>query len=171
MGDAMTDVRIQELPLSQGKVAIVDADDFERVSAFKWSFGGGGYAMKRSPPYRMHRFIMNAPADVEIDHINGNRLDNRRCNLRVCTRMENGRNLSLRRDNKSGFKGVRWHKGARKWCASIMVDQKSIHIGMFEDMNDAVLAYNKAARTLHGNFAKLNRNEATGELQAEEVAP
>lgn len=85
----------------------------------------------------------------EIDHINGDGTDNRLCNLRSVTPSENQRNSRLRSDNSSGTSGVSWQRAARKWVAQIKVDSKSKHLGLFEDLDDAIAA-RKAAEIEHG---------------------
>lgn len=91
----------------------------------------------------------------EIDHINGVRSDNRLVNLRLATRSQNQRNIALRRDNKSGVKGVTWHKEAHKWQAQIQVKGRNMYLGRFERLEDAADAYKRAAINLHGDFANL----------------
>jgi hypothetical protein len=106
----------------------------------------------------VHRAIMNPPDDLFVDHINLNRLDNRRCNLRIATKAQNNRNVSLRKDNTSGYKGISLNKRAIKnpWEVSIAVMGKNIHIGCYPTKEQAALAYNKAALKYHGEFARLN---------------
>lgn len=99
---------------------------------------------------------MNALPGSEIDHVNGNGLDNRRVNLRFASRSENCSNCRPSRNNRSGYKGVHWHKGAKKWRSQIKTNGKRIHLGYFENKNDAARAYNEAAIRLHGSFARLN---------------
>jgi hypothetical protein len=102
----------------------------------------------------MHRFILDPPEDREVDHINHNRLDNQKFNLRVCTKEENQYNAVLRKDNKSGYKGV-YLKGD-KWYTSIVYAGKQIYLGRFLTAKEGALAYNEAAKKYYGNFAKLN---------------
>lgn len=107
---------------------------------------------------RMHRIITNAPQDKQVDHINGNPLDNRKCNLRVCTQKENSRNREKRKEKTSSiYKGVCFHKRKHKWQASITLDGKLIHLGYFKTQNEAALIYNEAAKKYHGEFAKFNK--------------
>jgi AP2 domain-containing protein/HNH endonuclease len=104
----------------------------------------------------LHRLIMNAPADKEVDHINGDTLDNRRCNLRICSHKENLRNQKLPKNSKSGYKGVTWYKRIKKWRSHIRLNKKQIHLGYFDDIKLAANAYNEAAIKYFGEFAKLN---------------
>jgi hypothetical protein len=156
---------MREILLTQNKVAVVDDEDFEYLSQFGWharkdrhTFYAARNIMQNGKRITqgMHRLIMDAPCDMEIDHINGNGLDNRRCNLRLCTTPQNKRNSRLRKDNKSGFKGVSWNKAAQKWVSQITHNGKVIYIGSFDNTVDAAIAYNEAALTLHGEFARIN---------------
>lgn len=154
---------MKQIPLTQGKFAIVDDDMFDYLSQWKWQCVSVGYAQRRTGSILgkrtwiyMHRQIMNAPKTLEVDHINGNKLDNRRENLRLCTRAQNRRNNNMQMNNVSGFKGVSWAKRDQKWRAKIRVDGRTIHIGNFEDPKEAARAYDAKARELHGEFARTN---------------
>lgn len=148
---------MKEIPLTQGKVALVDDEDYERLVAMgKWQFVNG-YASKGIWPnksIKMHRLIMDTPIGFETDHINGNKLDNRRKNLRVCTTAENQLNRGVPKNNTSGFKGV--HKFRNKWRSSIKINSRRVHLGLFTCPIEAASAYNEAAIKYHGEFAKLN---------------
>lgn len=147
---------MKTISVGKGRVSIVDDEDFERVSQFNWvarKIQGKFYVMKM---LWLHRVIMNAPDGVLVDHINGNPLDNRRSNLRLCTHKENMRNRGKSKNNTSGFKGVSWNNQSNKWQAQIAVNKKTIPLGMFVEKEDAARAYDKAARELHGKFAKTN---------------
>ena len=154
------------IPLSQGKEAIIDAEDYAMVSAFKWSLtnnkSGHPYARTaiwhsgKQKHIRMHRMILDAPEGIHIDHINGNGLDNRRCNLRFCNDMQNQQNGSSRRGSSSKYKGVSYHKRDNKWIAQIRRNKKLCYLGMFEKEAEAARAYNRAAKEYFGEFAKLN---------------
>src|SRR3990167_8659481 len=100
---------------------------------------------------KMHRLILQAPQGFEVDHKNGNGLDNRLENIRLCTRSQNACNSSLRKDNKSGFKGVEFHKGTRCWRARICVEGCRTELGYFASLKEATFAYNQAAIRLHGD--------------------
>lgn len=152
----------KEIPLTQGKVALVDDEDYEYLSQFKWYYGCGGYA-GRAAPYGihpthifMHRIIIAAPDHLQCDHINGNRLDNRRCNLRLATQTENTRNQRRGRANTSGYKGVCWNTKKQKWHSMIRVAKKLIHLGLYADLITAAHVYDAAAKKYFGEFACLN---------------
>ena len=104
----------------------------------------------------MHRAIMNPPDGTVVDHINRNSLNNRRCNLRICTQKENLRNGRPSRRSTSRFKGVYFDKQTRKWIAKIGYNGKTIHLGSFEDEVEAAKAYDRKAYELFKDFAYLN---------------
>lgn len=147
---------MKKIPLTQGKFAIVDDVDYERLSKFKW-YCHCGYArrMGDGKAIHMHREILSPPDGFIIDHANGNRLDNRRENIRICTFAQNTQNAERRSDNSSGYKGVSWHTN-KKWRTQIIVNGKVTHVGMFSNIIDAARAYNEAAIKYYGEFAKLN---------------
>ena len=155
------------IPLTQGKVAIVDDEDYEELSKYKWCVHKEHeywYAVctvnnkKNKGMTKMHRAILGFPEGKQIDHINHNGLDNRKENLRVCTHAENLYNRKKSKNNTSGLKGVshRMRNRLHKWEASIKHCQKTIYLGCFTDKNDAGRAYDKKARELFGEYAVLN---------------
>ncbi len=156
------------IPLTMGKFAIVDPDDFFELSRHKWQVKGDAklYATRAAPREKgklrhilMHREILNVPAGMVVDHINHNGLDNRKANLRPATFAQNA--WSARRRRPSGYRGVSFDKRRRLWRATISYCGKSKHLGHFKDKVKAAKAYDKAARKYHGDFATLNFPELT----------
>lgn len=155
----------KEISLTQGKVAFVDAEDYAYLNQFKWCAvynGYNWYAVRNIPKngkqtlVLMHREIMKPPKGMDTDHINGNGLDNRRCNLRVCNKSQNMMNRGKTKENTSGYKGVAWDKRAKKWKAHIRINSKLIYLGLFITKEEAALVYNKASKEYFGEYAKLN---------------
>jgi hypothetical protein len=150
--------------LTRGQSTIVDAADFETLSEMKWCAqdGRGGrwaaVSLTSGSLVVMHRFILKAPKGTVVDHINGNSLDNRRENLRLCSQSENSKNLRVHRlvNKTSRFKGVCWDKLRSVWTAQITVNYKKIHIGSFPTEELAAEAYNFAAKKNFGEFSRLN---------------
>lgn len=157
---------MKEIKLTQGKVALVDDDDYERVNQYKWSaalIGSDFYAVRtihcggKAKSIKMHRFILNlSDSSIQVDHKNANTLDNTRSNIRKCSHAENMRNQGKKSTNTSGFKGVCLHKATMKWQASITLNRKQINLGYYIDKIEAARAYNAAAILHHGEFARLN---------------
>ena len=153
----------KEIKLTRGFSTIVDDDDFEWLSKSNWHCNANGYAVRkaskkfgRQKDIFMHREIIKTPDGMETDHINGNKLDNRKDNLRICTHAENGRNAKMRKDNTSGYKGVYFHKRDKHWVAQIDARKKQIFLGYFNTAQEAASAYDEAAKKMFGEFAKLN---------------
>lgn len=152
---------IRFIPLTKGYVAIVDADDYERLAQYKWQVSKARnnlYAARKQGgmTIKMHRQILNAPRHLYCDHINHNGLDNRKCNLRLCTPAQNTYNKRPLPNSTSKYKGVSWDRKARKWQAEIRHHSRTIHIGYFEYELDDAIAYDDYAIELFGEFAYLN---------------
>lgn len=107
----------------------------------------------------LHRYITNTPKGMEVDHINGNGLDNRKVNLRICTRAENGRNRKMSIKNKSGYHGVHFantENRKKRWTAMIRFGGKKRYIGRYFTVEEAARAYDEKAKIYHGEYATLN---------------
>lgn len=153
------------ISLTQGKVASVDDGDFESLNKKKWFAMNRGrlwYAVRtekdengKTVQRLMHRTILSAPTGMDVDHINGDGLDNRRENLRTCSHAENCRNRGYNSNSKSGIKGVIWDKSRNKWTAGVKVDGKRYNLGRFSSKDEAVEVYRKALKHYHGEFAHI----------------
>lgn len=152
---------VRYIALTKGRFAIVDAADYEWLSRYTWQAAYNGtkfYATtkkKRGGNIWMHRLIMNAPKGMVVDHINGNGLDNRRCNLRICTRQQNAYN-SRRVSGTSQYKGVHFEKATGRWRATITCRGRHYNLGLYESEIEAARAYDRKAIELFGEFAYLN---------------
>lgn len=138
------------------------------LAKMTWHLNNGGYAARAIPRRHrrqetggkkmelLHRVIMQAPHGVDVDHINRNRLDNRRSNLRFATPGEQARNASLSARNTTGYKGVNFMQGAQRWSALVKFEGAAYYMGVFRSPEAAAFAYDFAARALHGRFAAIN---------------
>jgi hypothetical protein len=158
---------MKKIPLTQGQIAIVDDEDFDKLNQFKWCAAktkdGDYMAVRNSPnPNRhliyMHRQIMDFPKGMEVDHIFHNRLDNRKAKLRICTHRQNLQNGLSHKDGNSRYKGIYWHKRDKKWLVQIMINGKIKHLGRFNSEIEAAKIYDVAAIEKFGEFALLNFN-------------
>lgn len=148
---------MKTVSLTQGFVTKVDDEDFEELNKHKWYYLNGYAARKENKrTIRMHRQLTDAPTGVQVDHVNCDKLDNRKFNLRFCNPSENGRNRKRNRNNSSGFKGVQWIKSRKKWTARICLNRKERNLGYFNTAEEAAQAYDIAAKLIHGEFCYLN---------------
>ncbi len=156
---------MKEIYLTQNQKTLVDDEDYNKFNIFKWhaSFlnNKNFYAGRKISKERfkqinvyLHREIMNATKNDHVDHINGDTLDNRKENLRICINRDNIKNQRIRSNNTSGYKGVSLKYN--KWVARIMFNNKTKYLGVFINKEDAAKAYNEAALKYHGEFARLN---------------
>lgn len=153
----------KKLPLTQGQFALIDTEDFDRLNQYKWhAYKDGKTYYARHTFFidgkwkniSLHRFILNAPKNKQVDHINFNGLDNRKENLRIVTNAQNKQNRLVQRNNKLGLKGV--HRQENRYIPIIGSGGKGIYLGCYKTAEKAAEAYDKAALRLHGNFARLN---------------
>lgn len=157
---------MKHIPLTQGKFAIVDDEDFDWLSQWKWCFNQG-YAARtqnigtfngkeKKIGIQMHRLILGTPNGVETDHHDGDGLNNQRDNLREATSSQNQMNRASKINSTSLFKGVSWSRHKKRWVAQITINKKVTYIGSFRNEVDAAKAYNEAAIIHYGEFARLN---------------
>lgn len=165
VGDITTlEVKTKDIEL----YVCIDTDDLERLIDFgySWTARKDKYrdcyyiccnatlerGRKKAVP--LHRFIISATEGLVVDHINGNTLDNRKNNLRMATKAENGQNrVNLAKNNTSGVRGVTWHKTRKRWMGSVVVNQKAIHVGFFDDIETARIAVEQV-RAHHMPFSQ-----------------
>lgn len=162
---------MKKIELTKGFFALVDDEDIELVANYSWRVIPTrntmyakayvrGSGRKNPQQVFMHRLIMNAPKGIEVDHINGNGLDNRKENMRLCSHaqnIQNQRNTSCR--GSSSYRGVSWSKKDKRWVAQICKDYSNEVLGYFKNEKEAALAYNEAALKYFGEFARLNEVE------------
>lgn len=152
--------KYKKSPLKLQHILIDDAD-IQLFLAHDWRRDGSvkGYVQRgvKGGQVYLHREILKAPQNLYVDHINGNPLDNRRSNLRLATRCQNAANrVKTKSKTSSAHKGVCFNKKLKKWTASISANKTTTHLNCFNCETAAAVAYNKKAKELHGEFAKLN---------------
>lgn len=147
---------------SKGQRILVDDDDYEELAKFSWHVASHGYAARsvygpKRSTVLMHRQIMGLQLGdrTQVDHIDGNTLNNCRSNMRLCTQKENNRNIRLKSHSQSRRKGVYYDAARGNWQAYICVDRRKIHLGRFTSPELASTAYAEAARKYFGEFANL----------------
>jgi hypothetical protein len=150
------------IKLSQGKFALVDEADYKRLNQWKW-FYNHGYAVRNIKTRKkirllpMHRLVIDVPKGMFTDHINGDKLDNRRLNLRLCNKSQNAANTRKSdRPLTSRYKGVHWSRLHEKWRAKIGLNQRHLNIGLFDEEHHAAMAYDIWAKELFGDYAQTN---------------
>lgn len=163
---------MKEIKLTKGYVAIVDDEDFDRVSQYKWSASVGertiyvyrSFYDKDTTSRKnilLHRFIVNNPTGLEVDHVNHNGLDNRKENLRICTRSQNKMNSHKTKKTKYKYKGISLMSSAlqtrnKPYRAQLRFGNVHYSLGVFETEEEAAKAYDEKAKELFGEFACLN---------------
>ena len=142
----------------------IDAEDAERVQAHSWWVSSSPETDGRvlcftttinKKKVKLHRFIMGAPPGQVVDHWDGNRLNNKKSNLRACSISQNSKNVKMSTHNKSGYRGVSWSKEVKKWRATISLECKQLHLGYFDSAEEASAAYEEAADLYYGDNRRL----------------
>lgn len=157
---------MKQIPLTQGKFALVDDSEYDYLMQWKWYAKKGRntyYACRNDnscsgqKTIRMHRQIMGVfDSQIKIDHSDGNGLNNQTSNLRQCTNSQNCMNSRVGKNNKLGIKGVCLHRATNKYQASIRANGNKVYLGLYKTEEQAAKAYNEAAVKYHGEFARLN---------------
>ena len=166
----------KEIPLTQGKITLVDDDDYERLKDIKFHAKRdqknwyAKYSINGNTKGWLHRLVLDLKDDERIDHINGDGLDNRKCNLRVSNHSQNASNKRKQDEGNSSsrYKGVMFHKQTGKWQSAIRKDGKRYHLGLFNTEEEAGLAYDNKSLELFGVFARTNLKELTLKIQSAE---
>lgn len=149
-GDVVTMYTSDNIPF------IFDTEDLDKVKDIAWYATNRNYINSYSNKklYIFHRFVTNTPDGMVVDHINGDTLDNRKCNLRICTEAENHRNHKIAKNNTSGCTGVSFESGIQKWRATIKYNGKKIELGSYSNYDDAVAARKEAEKIYFGEFVR-----------------
>lgn len=148
---------MKTIPLTNGGFSLVDDDIYDSVCNLTWYQHNGYIKRTDSSKFLLHHVVIGKPENgLEVDHINGDKSDNRKSNLRFCKHTENVMNRSLYKNNNTGLKGVSWHKTNKKYQAQIRKDNKQYYLGSFDNAMDAALVYNNYAKEFFGEFARLN---------------
>lgn len=158
---------MKEIPLTQGKTALVDDEDYEALRVFNWQAKNkevdiwyayrGGRNGEAATGFYMHREILGITSKEHwVDHRNRNGLDNRRANLRIATKSQNQFNSAKPCTNKSGYKGVYFKAQTGRWAAQIRANGRCFHLGYYDSAEEAARVYDNAAKEKHGEFARTN---------------
>ena len=154
------------------KTFVFDAADFDTVNKYRWFVNGHGYVCaddKNRKRISLHRLLMGFPDEFVIDHINGDKTDCRRMNLRLASNQQNSFNAKTPSNNTTGYKGVHYDPGRNKYEAYIRPNGRKIHLGRYDSPIDAALAYDKAAFLYFGEFARPNFRKEDTDEKSEEV--
>lgn len=146
-------MNMKKITLTKGYYALVDDEDFEYLNQWKWYCNNGGYAVREvgGTSQLMHRLLVVVQRNQQVDHVNHDRLDNRRVNLRICNQQQNSANMLPRKPNK--LKGAFWDKSRSLWMSLIVVDGKPVFLGRYKTEAEAGGAYLTAATEFWGDFA------------------
>ena len=158
---------MKKIELTKGRFTWVDDEDYDSLGKHPWHINTRGYAARtihnkgNQKNIRMHREIMNTPVGMQTDHINHDKLDNRRSNLRICTNGQNQQNGKKCRTYggktpSSKYKGVSFNKRKNKWASNIVINKEMIFLGYYSDETQAAHTYDQAAHEMFGEFARLN---------------
>ena len=153
--DNYAEVVLYDIKSNEVARTIIDIENIEKVKKYKWHYSYG-YAETRIKRKRLalHRYILNYKGDLQVDHINGNRLDNRKSNLRLATSQQNSMNLAIRIDNTSGVPGVSFHKHRQKWRAYLTFEEQTVSLGYYYTFEEAKEAREEAEEKYFGEYRR-----------------
>lgn len=136
----------------------IDDEDLERVMQHSWLLDSNGYISTtvKCKTIRLHRFLMNAPKGTYVDHVDRNKMNNHKSNLRFCSQQQNSFNQHRGDKYSSKYKGVSWNKCCKMWQAKLAINKEQIYLGVYDNENDAAMAYNTAALKYFGGYGILN---------------
>ena len=160
----LKDSRTVEILFPNGDSFFIDREDFVKVSAYTWHKGKRGYPIAHTSrkdvdghkTITLHRYLLGFPQNCDIDHIDGNKMNNRRSNLLICSHQQNSFNQKMRNTNTSGYYGVSQMKSCGRYEAYIHVDGKKKYLGLYKTAEEAAQVRDDAAIIYFGKFAKLN---------------
>lgn len=149
-----------KIKLTQNKYCIVDKHEFDSLNKYKWYYNNG-YALRRDGKKSLflHRYLLKAKKGQIVDHINGNRLDNRLCNLRFVTMKQNNQNRSYQKRNKTKVRGLTYRPKIKKYEVNIFSNSCAYYLGLYKDKYLAMLIYSIVALELFGNYTRFNGEE------------
>lgn len=132
----------------------IDEEDFDKVKEIRWHINCNGYVTgsRCNKKIRMHRLLLDAKIGEYVDHINHNKSDNRKRNLRKCTNQQNAFNSKIKKNNKSGITGVYWNNKDKRWCAEIKINYKKKYLGASKNIEDVIALRKEAERMYFGEF-------------------
>ena len=154
-GDGTSSIYLYDIDGNCKDKSIIDTEDTKNISIYRWKKSHFGYVVSITQNIKLHRIIMGLDNNDKrvVDHINGNKLDNRKCNLRICTRRENvWHKTKLSSNNTSGYIGVSYSKERRKWVAQIHLGNKGIYLGRYDNIEDAIAARKEAEEKYFGEY-------------------
>lgn len=133
---------------------LFDLDDYNLIKQYMWSISNNGYVVTGNKKIRLARLIMKPNDGLVVDHINGNKLDNRKANLRICTLNENNKNHTIFKTNRSGTTGVYYDKSTKSWSAQIYDNGNPLRLGRFKNKEEAIKVRKRAEEIFFGEFAR-----------------
>ena len=149
---------------SKGEEFYFDLEDYDKIKTYCWYLSNNKYLAAGNKNLLFHRLIMNCESNMVVDHINHNKMDNRKSNLRVCKQNNNSANCKVSKNNTSGVTGVCWNNKRNKWEAKIMVNRKTINLGRYNNFEEAVVARKQAEEKYFGEYSYDNSQKLSNKI-------